>query len=144
VKIGEDVKWERLSFDPYGQRFRLYGLKGAYDLFIPLIGEHQMENAANAVAAIELLKGAIVDKKAIGDGIAKVNWPGRMQVLGSEPWVIVDGAHNAYSIQKLGQAIKEYFRPGAIKMILGFGNERHALIFAGFADARHEFLRFST
>ena len=91
---------------------------------IPLIGEFQMENAANAVTAIELLKGATISKESVADGLAKVNWPGRLQVLGKEPWVIVDGAHNAYSMQQLGKALKDYFHPTAIKLILGFGNDK--------------------
>ncbi len=124
VKVGQDVTWQRLDFTTEGQHFKLKGLKGEYDLHLPLIGEFQMENAANAVAAVELLKGAAVSKESVADGLAKVNWPGRLQVLGKEPWVIVDGAHNAYSIQQLGKALKDYFRPTAIKLILGFGNDK--------------------
>ena len=129
VKVGIETSWKRTSFDQQGQHFTLKGLKqqwGDYDLYIPLIGEHQLENAANAVAAVEVLteKGVKVSKEAITEGLAKVDWPGRMQVLGKEPWVIVDGAHNAYSIEKLGKGIKEYFKPGKIKLILGFGNDK--------------------
>jgi dihydrofolate synthase/folylpolyglutamate synthase len=126
VKVGEDVTWERTSFDTQGQRFKLKGLRDNYDIYIPLIGEHQIENAANAVAAIEILKEkrVTISRESIIDGLAKVNWPGRLQVLGKEPWVVVDGAHNAYSIQRLGEALKEYFHPGAIKLILGFGNDK--------------------
>jgi len=126
VKVGKDVTWESIDFNMEGQHIRVRGLQGDYGLYIPLLGEHQMENAANAVAAAELLreKGAKIPPEAIADGLARVDWPGRLQILGKEPWVIVDGAHNAYSIKKLGEAIREYFKPGAIKLILGFGNDK--------------------
>ena len=126
IKVGQDVTWERGDFNAEGQHFKVSGLKDKYDLWIPLLGEHQMENAANAVAAVELLKdkGAKVPVEEIAYGLAKVSWPGRLQVLGKEPWVIVDGAHNAYSMQRLGQALKVYFKYDKAKLILGFGGDK--------------------
>jgi dihydrofolate synthase / folylpolyglutamate synthase len=124
VKVGQEVTWKKTGHDTEKQWFRLHGLKGDYDLQIPLLGEHQLENAANAVAAIETLNLKGLKPEHIIQGLANVDWPGRMQVLGKKPWVIVDGAHNAYSIEKLGKGIKEYFKPGKIKLILGFGNDK--------------------
>jgi dihydrofolate synthase/folylpolyglutamate synthase len=126
VKVGEDLSWKRIAFDAEGQRFRLKGRQDEYDIWIPLLGAHQMENAANAVAAVEILRenGANISRDAVIQGLAKVNWPGRLQILGKEPWVIVDGAHNAYSIQKLGEALKDYFTYDKATLILGFGNDK--------------------
>ncbi len=126
MKVGRDVTWEKGSFNSEGQSFRVKGLKSDYDLWIPLLGEHQMENAANAVAAVELLAdtGAKIPAEDIAYGLAKVNWPGRLQVLGKEPWVVVDGAHNAYSMQRLGEALKQYFKYDKLTLILGFGGDK--------------------
>jgi dihydrofolate synthase/folylpolyglutamate synthase len=126
VKVGEDVTWEKGSFDAEGQSFRVKGLKSDYDLWIPLLGGHQMENAANAVAVVELLAGmgARIPAEDIAYGLAKVNWPGRLQVLGKEPWVVVDGAHNAYSMQRLGEALRQYFKYDKLTLILGFGGDK--------------------
>jgi dihydrofolate synthase/folylpolyglutamate synthase len=126
VKVGQDITWEKGKFDAEGQNFRVKGLKGDYDLWIPLLGEHQIENAANAVAALELLTdmGAKVQPEDIADGLAKVHWPGRLQVLGKEPWFIVDGAHNAYSVQRLGEALERYFTFEKLTLILGFGGDK--------------------
>jgi dihydrofolate synthase/folylpolyglutamate synthase len=101
-------------------------MKGEYDLRIPLLGEHQMENAANAVAAVELLmeKGAKITPQNIAVGLANVNWPGRLQILGRKPWVVVDGAHNAYSVLQLGKALREYFKYDKASLILGFGADK--------------------
>jgi dihydrofolate synthase/folylpolyglutamate synthase len=126
TKVGEDVTWEAGEFDTEGQSFRVKGLKGEYALWIPLLGEHQIENAANAVAAGEILtgRGARLKPEDIAAGLRRVNWPGRLQVLGREPWVIVDGAHNAYSIQRLGEALERYFKFEKLTLILGFGADK--------------------
>jgi dihydrofolate synthase/folylpolyglutamate synthase len=126
VKVGEDVDWKKGKYNDEGQHFRVRGLKGEYDLWLPLLGEHQMENAANAVAAAELLTGmgTRIPPEAIAEGLVKVHWPGRLQVLGREPWVIVDGAHNAYSMLRLGEALEQYFKYDKAKLILGFGADK--------------------
>jgi dihydrofolate synthase/folylpolyglutamate synthase len=126
IKVGEDVTWEKGEFDVEGQYFQVKGQRQEYDLWIPLLGEHQLENAATALAAVELLieMGAQITAEDIAQGLAEVRWPGRLQVLGKEPWVIVDGAHNAYSMQRLGEAIDHYFKYEKAKLILGFGGDK--------------------
>jgi dihydrofolate synthase/folylpolyglutamate synthase len=126
IKVGEDVTWEKGNFNAEGQSFRVKGLRGDYDLWMPLLGEHQIENAASAVAVGELLveRGGVIKPEDIVAGLRKVNWPGRMQVLGKEPWVVVDGAHNAYSMRRLGEALEQYFRSEKLTLILGFGADK--------------------
>lgn len=126
VKAGLDFTWQRGSFTETGQEFRVEGLSGKYELTLPLLGEHQLENAALAVAAVELLaeKGADISEGSIAAGLEKVSCPGRLQVLRREPWLVVDEAHNAYSIQKMGQALREYFQYDKLILILGFGNDK--------------------
>jgi dihydrofolate synthase/folylpolyglutamate synthase len=126
IKVGKDVKWERVGFNPEGQSFKVRGPKGEYDLWLPLLGEHQLENAANAVAVVELLieRGVGIKSEDIVAGLRQVKWPGRLQVLGREPWVVVDGAHNAYSMRRLGEAIGQYFRYEKLRLILGFGADK--------------------
>ena len=89
-----------------------------------MIGEHQIENAAVAVATVEALieKGAAkVNLENIVEGFKQVSCPGRLQVLRREPWLVVDEAHNAYSMRKLGEALREYFDNDKLTLILGFG-----------------------
>jgi len=126
IKVGEEVTWEKGDFDEEGQSFRVKGRRADYDLWIPLLGEHQIENAANAVAVAEILTetGARVPAEDIARGLENVHWRGRLQVLGKEPWVVVDGAHNAYSMQRLGEAIEHYFKYEKARLILGFGNDK--------------------
>ncbi|MGD1118449.1 MAG: folylpolyglutamate synthase/dihydrofolate synthase family protein [Dehalococcoidales bacterium] len=126
IRVGKDINWERLDFTTEGQRFRVKGLKGNYEVWLPLLGGHQIENAANAVAAVEVLteRGAKITPQNIIEGLKNVHWPGRLQVLRQKPWVIADGAHNAYSVQRLGEALREYFKYDKAKLILGFGADK--------------------
>jgi len=126
VKAGEDVKWKIKQFGTDSQSFRLYGLNGKYDLKIPLVGEHQVENAAVAVMAVELLaemRSKITPENIIA-GLEKLQWYGRLQVLRREPWLVVDVAHNTDSMEKLGAALKKHFKYDRLTFILGFSNDK--------------------
>jgi dihydrofolate synthase/folylpolyglutamate synthase len=126
VKAGEDVRWEIKEFSIDSQKFHLKGLSGEYDLQIPLAGEHQVENAAAAVTAVELLAGlgAKITAENIADGLAKLKWYGRLQVLRREPWLVVDVAHNTDSMEKLVAALKKHFKYDKLTFILGFSSDK--------------------
>ena len=126
IKVGQDVTWERTGSDERGQSFIVKGRRGDYKARIPLLGEHQVENAVNSVAASELLveRGVRVSSHHIIEGLKNIGWPGRLQILRKQPWVIVDAAHNAYSMQRLVEALKGYFRYDKAKLILGFGADK--------------------
>ena len=126
VKAGQDVSWETGKFDEKGQSFHLKGLLAEYDLRIPLLGEHQVENAACAAAAAEILSGTEqkITRAAIVKGLQKTDWPGRLQVLRKKPWLVIDGAHNVYSMQKLGEALQKHFKYDRLILILGFSAEK--------------------
>lgn len=121
IRVGEDVTWRRKTSGPEGQSFVLSGVTGAYDLTIPLLGEHQVENAAVAVSAISALmdRGVQISNQSIVRGMAQVSWPGRLQILRRKPCVVVDGAHNADSSNKLMRALKQYFNFQRLFIIFG-------------------------
>ena len=111
IQLGQDITWHRMGGDLQGQSLTVNSRTEEYNLTIPLIGDFQLENAAAAVAAAEVLNnmGIKVSQNAISEGLQKVSWPGRLQVLRKNPQVLVDGAHNAYSMKKLIEAINQYF-----------------------------------
>jgi dihydrofolate synthase/folylpolyglutamate synthase len=79
---------------------------------MPLYGEHQTENAALAVAAVEAFLGN--GERRILDDIVRVSFadiasPGRLQVVSREPLTIVDGAHNPHGVRSLAKALKSSF-----------------------------------
>ena len=126
VKTGKEVTWKIKEFDIESQSFSLKGLKGEYDLKIPLAGEHQVENAVAAVAAVELLAdlGAKITPKNIARGLAELKWYGRLQVLHREPWLVLDVAHNTDSMEKLAAALKKHFKYNKLTFILGFSSDK--------------------
>jgi len=121
VRVGSDVTWWGKAFSSEGQSFQLKGITRQYNLSLPLLGDYQLENAATAVAAVEVLaeRGVVVSAESIASGLAQVQWPGRLQILKRQPWFIVDGAHNAYSAKRLAEALKQYFDFDRMVLILG-------------------------
>ncbi len=113
--------WRVTGFDLSGQSFHVEGPKGAWEGWIPLLGEHQVENAICAIAAAEALaeRGAAVPHDSVLRGLAEVSWPARLEVLQERPLVVADGAHNPYSADRLVQAVNHYF--GARRRVLLFG-----------------------
>jgi dihydrofolate synthase/folylpolyglutamate synthase len=126
IKVGKDVTWRRQSYSANGQSFSMQGLKAEYDLTIPLLGDYQLENAAAAVTAVEVLidRGAEISAGNIADGLKLVRWPGRLQVLRRNPWIIADGAHNAYSLQRLVEAIRQYFSFTRAILVMGTSSDK--------------------
>jgi dihydrofolate synthase/folylpolyglutamate synthase len=121
VRLGKDIKWEKKSSDLEGQSFRVRGRKESYSLFIPLLGEHQIENAATAVAGLEMLMdhGLKVTPEGMFEGMARVSWPGRLQILQVQPPLVVDGAHNDASARRLRESLSQYFRWERLVLVLG-------------------------
>lgn len=123
TEVGRAVTWEGKGTDTVGQRLIVRGLKDVYDLTIPLLGRHQLENAAAAVAALEILG---VNREAIQEGLAKVEWPGRMEILRRAPLLIADGAHNGDSARRLVEALKEYFTFERSLLIIGTSADKNS------------------
>ncbi len=91
----------------------------------PLIGPHQARNAAFAVALAWTLRERFprIDPVAVAKGVARTEWPGRLQVLRSSPLLLLDGAHNAHGIAALVRAVEALRPPSPV-----------VLVFAGMRD----------
>ncbi|MFH1003430.1 MAG: cyanophycin synthetase, partial [Chloroflexota bacterium] len=102
------------------------GRRGSYELDIPLLGEYQMENAAAAVAALEVLaeRGVNLPEESLVRGMKEVDWPGRLQILGRHPRLVVDGAHNVDSARRLRQALEQYLDFERATLIIGFSYDK--------------------
>ena len=119
--VGRDVRVTGLSpalFAYEGVVERLDGLT------CPLLGRHQMTNAATALAAIEHARdrGLFVPSDAIRRGLARVRWEGRLEVVKSRPLILVDGAHNPAGADALAEFLRaeRARRPGA-RLVVVFG-----------------------
>ena len=126
IEVGQDIVWRLTERSDAGQSFRLSGLGGSYDLTIPLLGEHQVDNAAVAVGIAEALAGlgVRISAEGIATGLSRVSWPGRLQVLRRDPLLVVDGAHNADSARRLAKALPEYFRFAKAVLVIGTSRDK--------------------
>jgi dihydrofolate synthase/folylpolyglutamate synthase len=109
------------------QRFTVWTPERVYSgLEIPLAGEHQLENATLALATLDLLRerGVSWDEQALRRGLALVHWPARIEVVGQNPTIVVDGAHNADSMQKLVQALRTSFDMHRLIVVLGTNRDK--------------------
>ncbi|MFQ5879209.1 MAG: bifunctional folylpolyglutamate synthase/dihydrofolate synthase, partial [Dehalococcoidia bacterium] len=126
VDVGTAYAWQRLDWDADGQAFRLWGPEGARELWIPLLGGHQLENAAAAVAAINGLRarGVAIAEEALAYGLAATRWPGRLEVVRREPWVVLDGAHTPVAAERIRQALGEYFAFRRCVLVVGASQDK--------------------
>jgi dihydrofolate synthase / folylpolyglutamate synthase len=97
-----------------GQVLTLQGLGGVYDdVFLPLFGAHQAQNAATALAAVEAFLGAgknkQLDPDLVREGFANVDSPGRLERVRSAPTILLDGAHNPHGMAATVNALEEEF-----------------------------------
>ncbi|MDY7087386.1 MAG: folylpolyglutamate synthase/dihydrofolate synthase family protein [Actinomycetota bacterium] len=97
-----------------GQLLTLQGLGGVYDeIFLPLFGAHQAQNAALALAAVEAFLGAGPNKQLeldlVREGFAQVDSPGRLERVRSAPTILLDGAHNPHGMAATVGALEEEF-----------------------------------
>jgi dihydrofolate synthase/folylpolyglutamate synthase len=118
-QLGRDISVRRHQDGTFSYR----GIKKNYPrLACSLRGRHQVENTALALAAIELLAdrgGLPVSDAAVYRGMQNTRWEGRLEVLQSDPQIIVDGGHNPAGIAVLGRALREDFPYRRLILIFG-------------------------
>ena len=91
------------------------------DVFIPLLGTYQPENAQNVLYATELLnkEGIKISEEAIQKGLKAVKWPARYEIVSKDPLIICDGGHNPEGIESAVQSTKLYFKEEKLLVITG-------------------------
>ena len=125
IEVGKEATWSSISSGRHGQRFRVRTARGEYSLAMPLLGPHQVENAATALIALEQLEphGFRPSPDALESGLASVVWPCRVEYLPSRGpdvgrVVVADGAHNEDSIDRLLESVPE-LRPDGVVLVFG-------------------------
>ncbi|MBI4589271.1 MAG: bifunctional folylpolyglutamate synthase/dihydrofolate synthase [Candidatus Rokubacteria bacterium] len=116
-----------LSRDLSGQRIAVSGPGWNLEpLFLPLLGSFQPQNALLAVAAVKALTaaGVRVPEAAVREGLARVRWPGRFQIVGRNPWIVLDGAHNPAGAQALASSLRDAFGDEPKTLILGISADK--------------------
>ncbi|HEV2088082.1 MAG TPA: folylpolyglutamate synthase/dihydrofolate synthase family protein [Cryptosporangiaceae bacterium] len=138
VEVGATVAREGMEFGVVeravavgGQQLTLQGLGGVYgDLFLPLHGAHQAQNAAVALAAVEAFLGAgtegTLDADTVREGLGGVSSPGRLERVRVSPTVLVDAAHNPAGMAATVAALRESFAFGRLVAVVALLDDKDA------------------
>lgn len=96
------------------------------DIHLSLLGAHQVQNAACAILAAEVLEGQgiKINHYEIPYALSNTHWPGRLQVIGQKPLMVIDGAHNPAGTKALRQAIDECFTYDQLILVLGILDDK--------------------
>jgi len=147
LEYGRHVFADVLAHDPTGLRASIRGTRGQYEqAYLPLLGRHQAENAAVAVAAVEALAEEGIPHSAVHSGLAQVRWPGRLEIIrpacldacpprgeqgrrergaGRErPTVLLDGAHNPDAAHALRKTVEELWPGRTVHLVLGMSADK--------------------
>lgn len=116
LALGGRVIEVRTAFDRYA------------DVFVPLHGRHQGDNASVAIAAVEAFFGHGLDRHVLEEGLSLVSMPGRFEVLHHQPLVIIDGAHNPAGADVCAEVFFADFDPvGSRRLVVGTLRSRDPL-----------------
>jgi len=120
ILIGRDVPYQPLEHSLDNQTLKIANS----EFTIPLLGIHQVDNAATAYAALKS-SGLEISDDQICKGFAEVKWPARFEVVRRNPPVIFDSAHNQESFARLRQALDDYFPGKPVYLIFGASEDKN-------------------
>jgi len=132
-RVGKDITFRKGRSNIEGQSFIIKGLRESYDLFTPLLGDHQLLNASAAVGAVEALSfsGVDIPPEAIARGLREVRWPGRLEVMQRRPLVVLDSAKDAEAMRALRDAVKG-FRHGKFIIVVSISSDKNIPLMIGY------------
>ena len=128
------------SLDLYGQSFDCGHRK---DLYLPLLGEHQMFNASVVLSIIDSLRegGWEISEESIRAGMKNVTWPGRFDIVSRDPLFIIDGGHNPQCIDALVKNIRDYLAGRKVIALTGvLADKDYGEMFRPVMDLVEEFV----
>lgn len=123
-----------------GQTFDWNGMK---DLHFPLLGEHQLHNVCTVLTTVEVMRGRGYElpEAAVREGLDRVTWPGRFEVVRRDPMFIVDGGHNPQCLEALVRAFDDYLPGKKITFLNGcMADKDFGEMFADLAPYAAEFV----
>ncbi|HET9423001.1 MAG TPA: folylpolyglutamate synthase/dihydrofolate synthase family protein [Nocardioides sp.] len=142
VEVGATVAREGVEFGVVsrvpgvgGQSVTIQGLRARYDeVFLPLYGAHQAQNAAVALAAVEAFVGdEPLDDELVRGAFAQATSPGRLEVVRRSPTIVLDAAHNPHGAEATAAALDEAFRFAPLIGVIGVMSDKdHEGVLAAF------------
>jgi dihydrofolate synthase/folylpolyglutamate synthase len=130
TQVGIDYKFNIKSRSLHHQVFTIWQAQHPndvpLDIEIPLLGDHQVENAATAYITLQTVKaaGVNISEDSIRRGLAKTSWAARFEILQYDPPVIIDAAHNPYSARALRSTLDQYYPDKPMILITGMSADK--------------------
>lgn len=110
-----------------GQVVSLQGLRARYDdVFLPLYGAHQAQNAAVALAAVEAFGTGALDDEVVRAAFAEVTSPGRLEIIRRSPTIVLDAAHNPHGAEAAAEALEDSFSFSPLVGVMGVMEDKDA------------------
>ncbi|MBU0532951.1 bifunctional folylpolyglutamate synthase/dihydrofolate synthase [Candidatus Micrarchaeota archaeon] len=122
VRVGKEIVIMRKNADYSGQEVEVRISDKKYEIKIPFLGRHQLENAACAIGAAYKLE---VDDSAITKGLLKAKWPGRIEIIQNKPMVILDCAKDAKAMERLKETISEDLKYNKLIVVLSISSDKN-------------------
>ena len=126
--VGRDIRCLERG---YGEDFQKLDVRtpfgNYYDLSLHLLGEHQMENAAQAITLAKCFEEKTrikISDPAVRQGLRDARWPGRLEKISDHPCVVLDGAHTRESACRMMQGLKRHFHFSSLVVVLGISEDK--------------------
>ena len=143
-RVGSDIRFRKLSSSLEGQSFQINGLMSRFDrLFIPLLGDHQLLNAASAVGAVEALSfyDIPIPSKVIEEGLRRVSWPGRLEIVQRRPLVVLDCAKDTEGARALKETLLKEFACERLIIVVSISSDKNiSAMIDQLAEAADQFI----
>ncbi len=128
VVLGKEVKFFDRGYSEEFQKFDVRTPFGNYfDLELHLLGEHQLENAAQAIAmagCFEAKTRIKISASAVKQGILDARWPGRLEKISERPRIVLDGAHNRDSMRRMLLGLMRHFHFARLIAVFGAAEDK--------------------
>jgi len=127
IIVIDNNSWNKIRGGVDWQEFLVNGSLKDYNVKTSMIGRHQGENVALTIAAIETLQmnGVYITDESIIEGFEKTKNPGRMEIVGFEPLILLDGAHNVTGMTSLKNTLEEDFVYEKLILIFGILSDKN-------------------
>jgi dihydrofolate synthase/folylpolyglutamate synthase len=126
IQFGKDVTYEILCSSMQGQRFKVSSMDNYHDLYITLLGNHQVMNATTAIGTVEALQlnKIKIEKMAIVNGLRETKWPARLEIISHQPLVVLDCAKDAEATEAVRLTIEEVFEFDKLIAIVAISSDK--------------------
>lgn len=123
----DEIKFEVINNSLDGVVYNAKGKSSYEGLELNMLGDYQIYNSLTALRSVDVLReiGVEIEDRAVYEGLKDARWPGRFEILGKNPYIVLDGGHNFQGIRALVEACKKYFPDKKINIVCGMLKDKN-------------------